>query len=116
MIGQGSDTLPMPAWKLIVKRAILWSLAAIILLTLPYWLSNGATLVVTLALLTAAGAIALNLVSGTAGLMSFGFVAFLTAGGFTAGYLFQMHNWSALPALLAGGLASAVLVLIVGLP
>jgi branched-chain amino acid transport system permease protein len=116
MTVQGSDTLPMPAWKLTVKRAILWSLAAIILLTLPYWLSNGATLVVTLAFLTAAGAIALNLVSGTAGLMSLGFVAFLTAGGFTAGYLIEMHNWSALPALLAGGLVSAVLGLIVALP
>ena len=116
MTVQGTDTLPIPAWKLTVKRAILWSLAATILLTLPYWLSNGATLVVTLTLLTAAGAIALNLVSGTAGLMSLGFVAFLTAGGFTAGYLIEMHRWSALPALLAGGLVSAVLGLIVALP
>src|SRR5437879_4748910 len=111
-----SQALSQPPRKTSLKRGMLFGLAGVILLTLPYWLPNAATLVVTLTLLTAAGAMALNLVSGTAGLMSLGFVAFLTTGGFTAGYLVEMHNWYALPALLAGGLASAVLGLIVALP
>lgn len=99
-----------------MQVALVWALVAGGALTAPLWLPESAVLIVALTLLTASGAIALSLVSGTAGLLSLGYVAFLAAGGFTAGFLIELHGWPALPALLAGGTVAAILGAIVAIP
>lgn len=57
-----------------------------------------------------------NLISGLTGYVSFGHVAFFGAGAYAAGILVNSAGWPWLPASLAGGVAGAVLALLIGVP
>lgn len=57
-----------------------------------------------------------NLISGFTGYVSLGHVAFFGAGAYTAGLLVARLDWPWLLASLAGGLAAALLSLLIGVP
>ncbi|MGH7408857.1 MAG: branched-chain amino acid ABC transporter permease, partial [Candidatus Methylomirabilales bacterium] len=57
-----------------------------------------------------------NLISGLTGYVSFGHVAFFGTGAYAAAILVATHGWHWGPASLAGGVAAAILALIIGYP
>lgn len=67
-------------------------------------------------LIAATGAVGLNLVTGSAGLISLGHAGFLALGAYTSGILLTDHQWPLPAAMLAGGLVSAAVSLVVGVP
>jgi branched-chain amino acid transport system permease protein len=71
---------------------------------------------INLSLIAVIGAVALNLLVGTAGLISLGQAAFLAAGAFSAGALVHYSDAPAIVTLPAATLAGATLGLIVAVP
>jgi branched-chain amino acid transport system permease protein len=57
-----------------------------------------------------------NLISGLTGYVSFGHVAFFGTGAYAAAILVATHGWHWGPASLAGGVAGAILALVIGYP
>ncbi|HET8579499.1 MAG TPA: branched-chain amino acid ABC transporter permease [Nitrospiraceae bacterium] len=57
-----------------------------------------------------------NLISGLTGYVSFGHVAFFGTGAYAAAILVTTHGWHWGPASFPGGIAGAVLALIIGYP
>ena len=57
-----------------------------------------------------------NLISGLTGYVSFGHVAFFGTGAYAAAILVTTHGWHWGPASFTGGIAGAVLALIIGYP
>ncbi|MBI3298721.1 MAG: branched-chain amino acid ABC transporter permease [Elusimicrobia bacterium] len=57
-----------------------------------------------------------NLISGLTGYVSFGHVAFFGTGAYATGILITTHGWHWAAASVAGGLAAAILALIIGYP
>lgn len=70
----------------------------------------------TMIFIAATGAVGLNLVTGTAGLISLGHAGFLALGAYTTAVLITDHGWPLLPAMLAAGSLSALVSLLVGIP
>lgn len=70
----------------------------------------------TMIFIAATGAVGLNLVTGTAGLISLGHAGFLALGAYTMAILVTDHGWPLLPAMLAAGSLSAMVSLLVGIP
>lgn len=56
----------------------------------------------------------LNILLGYTGYVSFGHIVFFGLGGYVGFYLMSQQGWSLWPAALAGGLASALLALLLG--
>lgn len=69
-----------------------------------------------LALLAVIGAVALNLLTGTAGLISLGHAAFLATGGFTAAGLVYFYSAPLIVTVPAAAVAGGILGVLVGLP
>ncbi len=90
---------------------LLASAAALPALAVPYYLSLGLFVAMYVAL-----AQGWNLISGFTGYVSFGHVAFFGTGGYTAALLAVRLQWHWAPAALAGGLAAALLALVIGIP
>ncbi len=57
----------------------------------------------------------LNIMMGYTGYVNFGHIVFFGLGGYTGFYLISQQNWPLYTAALAGGLASALLALLLGL-
>jgi len=57
----------------------------------------------------------LNILLGYTGYVSFGHIVFFGLGGYFGFYLLSQHNWSLLPASLAGGAISALIAGLLGL-
>ena len=70
----------------------------------------------TLILLACVGAIGLNLVTGTTGLISLGHAGFLAVGAYTTAILSADLRWGLLPCILASGSVAAVFSFLVGIP
>lgn len=70
----------------------------------------------TMIFIAATGAVGLNLVTGTAGLISLGHAGFLALGAYTTAILVTDHAWPLLPAMIAAGSLSAMVSLLVGIP
>lgn len=89
-------------------------LAALILLPLvgPVYISTFMLLIFT----AAVGAIGLNLVTGSAGLISLGHAGFLAIGAYTTAILTTDHGLDIVLVLVAAGLVSAAASLLVGIP
>lgn len=94
-----------------------WSLAAIAaLLVAPFLIGNYALTLMVSALIAVIGAVGLNMLTGTTGLISLGQAGFLAVGAYTNGILLTDYGlpvWLSLP---AAGLAAALISLIVGIP
>lgn len=71
---------------------------------------------VILIMIAAVGAVGLNLVTGTAGLISLGHAGFLAIGAYTAAVLTTTYEWDAAPTVIVAGAVSALLSLLVGVP
>lgn len=70
----------------------------------------------TMIFISATGAVGLNLVTGTTGMISLGYAGFLALGAYTTAILLTDHHWPLLAAMAAGGLVSAGVSLLVGVP
>ena len=112
VVGYGRDI------RIIKSRfALLCAVAGLgVALVLPSILSSVHLHLVNLSLIAVVGAVALNLLVGTAGLISLGQAAFLAAGAFAAGALVHYADASPWLTLPAATLAGAVLGLVVGVP
>jgi len=89
-------------------------LAALLSLPLvaPVYIANYGTMI----FIAATGAVGLNLVTGTAGLISLGHAGFLALGAYTTAILVTDYGWPLLPAMVAAGSLSALVSLLVGIP
>ncbi len=96
-----------------------WTWAALLglaLLVLPLVVgAYSLTLAVTI-LVAIVGAIGLNLLTGTTGLISLGQSGFLAIGAYANGILLTDHDWPVWASLPAAGLIAAAISLLVGVP
>ncbi len=65
-------------------------------------------------LMSIALASSLNILLGYTGYVSFGHIVFFGLGGYVGFYFISVHGWHLLPAVLAGGVAAALLALLLG--
>ncbi len=66
-------------------------------------------------LMSVALASSLNILLGYTGYVSFGHIVFFGLGGYVGFYAIDVQGWNLLPAALAGGVASGLLALVLGL-
>jgi len=114
-------SLPIRPQQTFALRRGVWqwssvALGALALLALPHLMSTFWLHVTNLTLLAVVGAVALNLITGNARLVSLGHAAFLGVGGFTAGLLVQFYALPFPLVLVAAIVAGGLLGLIVGIP
>lgn len=86
------------------------------LLIFPFVASTYFVAMLTTVGIAAVGAIGLNLLTGSTGLISLGQAGFLASGCYTTGLLIADYGWPPEAALIAGGVVSAALSLLVGIP
>ena len=93
-----------------------YGLLLLALFGLPYLAPAYVLNIGIMILIAATGAIGLNLVTGSAGLISLGHAGFLAIGAYTSGILLTDHGWPLLPAVLMAGALAALISLVVGIP
>jgi branched-chain amino acid transport system permease protein len=95
----------------------LWSLALVLaLIVAPYFLNSYALSFLTIILITAVGALGLNILTGYTGLISLGHVGFLVTGAYAYAVLVSKHGMPPLIGFLGAGLVPALASLLVGAP
>lgn len=100
-------------------RAVRYGLAAVLgvaLLTLPMWLSSGKLFIATETLVFGIIGVSLVMLTGWAGHVSLGQMAFAAIGGAVGGWVTQSAGSDLALGLLAGGAAGAVVAVAVGVP
>lgn len=102
-----TDSMAVRAWTGVLLVACLALPAAVG----PYFLTLATTIVIT-----AIGVVGLNLLTGVCGLISLGQAGFLAIGAYTAGILAVDYSLSVVPGIVCGGIVSALLSLLVGIP
>ncbi len=85
------------------------------LLCTPLFLSNYQLSMLNMINIAVIGAVALNLLTGCCGQISLGHGAFIGVGAYTTG-LCSLAGWPFIPALLFGGLITALVGMIFGVP
>ena len=70
--------------------------------------------ILTLAGINLMTVLGLSLLTGFTGLFSFGHAGFMAIGGYTAAMMTVNFHWPFIPALLAGGLAAALVSAVIG--
>jgi len=106
---------PPPLWGSPLARGI--TLAALAgVFTLPFWGTSYLLDVATRTGIAVIAALGLNILTGFTGLISLGNAAFMAIGGYAAGYLATKTGLAPLLAIPAGGLASALLGMVIGIP
>lgn len=98
---------------------VTWAWVAVFLAALMIFPVVASTYLVAMATtvgIAAVGAIGLNILTGSTGLISLGQAGFLAAGCYTTGLLIADYGWPPEAALLAAGVVSAFLSLLVGIP
>ncbi len=96
-----------------------WAWIVIFLLALavfPFLVSSYFVAMATMVGIAAVGAIGLNILTGSTGLISLGQSGFLASGCYTTALLIADYGWWPEAALVAGGVVSAALSLLVGIP
>jgi branched-chain amino acid transport system permease protein len=94
----------------------LYVAVAIFVLTLPLWMSNSQLLIATATGIIAIIAVSLVMLTGWAGHVSLGQMAFAAIGGAVGGWVTQHAGWDLGFALLAGGAVGALVAVIIGIP
>ncbi|HZU73523.1 MAG TPA: ABC transporter permease [Acidimicrobiales bacterium] len=84
--------------------------------TLPLWMSDAHTQLTSIILLYAMVAVALAILTGWAGHISLGHIAFMGLGAAVTGNLVAQHGWDFFLALAVGTAVSGVCALILGIP
>lgn len=98
---------------------LVWFWSAVLLLTLivaPYALNAYALSLLTVILITATGALGLNILTGFTGLISLGQVGFLMTGAYAYAIAVSKYGWSPLAGFVLAGAIPAIASLIVGAP
>lgn len=103
----------------VIRSPFMWFWAIVglaVALTLPAFVPTFYVHLVNLALIAVIGAVALNLLTGNAGLISLGHAAFLATGGFTAAGLVHFYDAPLVITVPAAAIAGGILGGLVGLP
>jgi branched-chain amino acid transport system permease protein len=104
--------LPEVLWG----RAALWAVLGTFVLTLPSWLSTSRINLVTIIAIFGIVAASLVVLTGWAGQVSLGQMAFVGVGAAVGGALTDHRHWDLALALVLAGLVGAVAAVIVGYP
>ena len=94
----------------------LYGAIAVFVLSLPLWLSNSKLLIATATGIIAIIAVSLVMLTGWAGHVSLGQMAFAAIGGAVGAWVTQNTGWDLGFALLAAGAAGAVVAVVIGIP
>lgn len=94
----------------------LWAVIAVFVLTLPVWMSNSRLSLATVIVLFAIVAASLVVLTGWAGQVSLGQMAFVGVGAAVGGALTSNESWDLLPAVLVAGVVGALAAVVVGYP
>ncbi len=106
----------MNLFNKIYKATRIWILL-IIAITLPRWIPNNYyQQVVNLGMIFAIVTLSLDLLSGTTGLFSVGFIAFYGIGAYTSGIVTTALGWPISVGFILAGIASSILSLVLSLP
>jgi len=97
-------------------RAVLWLALGAFVLTLPAWLSTGKLGLVTIIVLFGIVAVSLVVLSGWAGQVSLGHMAFVGLGAAIGGALTDTRGWDLGLATLVAGFAGGAAAVVVGYP
>ena len=111
--------VPSELRRLPEVRAVRWGGAAVLalfVLTLPSWLSNSRMFIATETIIFGIIAVSLVMLTGWAGHVSLGQMAFAAIGGAAGGWVTQTQGYDLGIALVVGGLAGAVMAVAVGIP
>jgi branched-chain amino acid transport system permease protein len=98
---------------------VVWCWVAVLLaalLALPMLAGNYTLSIMTSAMIAIVGAVGLNMLTGTTGLISLGQSGFLAIGAYTNGILLADYHWSVWATLPAAGIVAALVSLLVGIP
>jgi branched-chain amino acid transport system permease protein len=98
------------------SNVALYCAIAVFVLSLPFWMSNSNLLIATATGIVAIIAVSLVLLTGWAGYVSLGQMAFAAIGGAVGGWVTQDAGWDLGWALLAGGAVGAAVAVIIGIP
>ena len=105
-------TLPEVRWG----RALLWAAVAVFVLTLPMWLSTSRINLATIIVIFGIVAASLVVLTGWAGQVSLGQMAFVGLGAGVGGALTELKGWDMALAMLVAGAVGALAAVIVGFP
>lgn len=98
---------------------LVWSfvgLLFVLALLAPLVLGNYQLTLLVSALIAVIGAVGLNMLTGTTGLISLGQAGFLAVGAYTNAILMMDYGWPVWLSLPAGGVAAALISILVGVP
>lgn len=94
-----------------------WTIAAIAVTTLAPFIVGNYTLTILVSVLIAiVGAVGLNMLTGTTGLISLGQAGFLAVGAYTNAILISDYGWPVWFSLPMSGISAALVSLLVGIP
>src|SRR6202451_3334273 len=102
-----TDSTPVWLWSLVLVAA---------LIVAPYLLNSYALSFLTIILITAVGALGLNILTGYTGLISLGHVGFLVTGAYAYAVLVSRYGVPPLVGFLGAGIIPALASLVVGAP
>jgi branched-chain amino acid transport system permease protein len=94
----------------------LWAVIGVFVLTLPLWMTNSRLSLATIVVLFSIVAASLVVLTGWAGQVSLGQMAFVGVGAAVAGALTSNEDWDLLPAILVAGFVGAAAAVVVGYP
>ena len=97
-------------------RVAIWAVLAVAVLTLPLWLSNSRISLATVIVLFGIVAASLVVLSGWAGQVSLGHMAFVGVGAAVGGALTSNRDQDLVVAVFVAGLVGAVAAVVVGYP
>ena len=115
------EVRPIPT-ELRSIRVVRWAngaplaLAVVFILSLPFWLSDSKLVVATVTGIISIVAVSLVLLTGWAGHVSLGQMAFTAVGGVVGAWVTQTAGWDLGFALLAAGAVGAVMAALIGIP
>jgi len=112
-------TIPDELRHLPEVRGVRYGLALVIgvgVLTLPLWLSASRLFIATETLIFGIVAVSLVLLTGWAGHVSLGQMAFAAIGGAAGGWVTQSQGLDLAFGLLLGGITGAVVAVVIGIP
>jgi branched-chain amino acid transport system permease protein len=97
-------------------RAVLWTIVGVFVLTLPVWLSTSRLNLATIIVIFGIVAASLVVLTGWAGQVSLGHMAFVGVGAFVGGSLTEHHGLDLAIAMMVAGAVGAVAAVLVGYP
>jgi branched-chain amino acid transport system permease protein len=102
--------------EVIGARALLWAVVAVFVLTLPLWLSTSRLNLATIIVIFGIVAASMVVLTGWAGQVSLGQMAFVGVGAGVGGALTDLRSWDMAAAMLVAGAAGALGAVVVGYP